>query len=311
MSRSLVLLLVFAAGPLALAQDYRLNARQIAPDTYVFAGLNEDFSFENGGNIVNTGFIVTTDGVLVINTGPSKRYGEQMRAAIARVTDKPILRVYISKLHPDHFLGNQAFGDVPIAALAGTIEGIKLQGETFTDNMYRLVGPWMQGTGLLLPNETVEPGRQALGGNDIEFTALDGHTPSDLVIYDRTTGVLFAGGLVFHQRAPTTPHADLDRWIAALDLLETLDARLIVPSHGPIADDKTPIQQTRDYLRWLKTTFRDAAQSGLDMAEVLYLRIPEPFRSWAVMPVEYHRSVSHLYETFEANALPLVARPTD
>ncbi|HAW39797.1 MAG TPA: MBL fold metallo-hydrolase, partial [Pseudomonas sp.] len=46
-----------------------------------------------GGNIVNTGFIVTDSGVVVIDSGPSRRYGEAMREAIARVTDRPIIKV--------------------------------------------------------------------------------------------------------------------------------------------------------------------------------------------------------------------------
>ena len=94
--------------------DYGLSPRQVAEDTWVVVGRNEDFSFENGGNIVNSAFIVTSEGVVVIDSGPSRRFGEQLRAAIARITDQPILRVLNTHHHPDHFLGNQAF---PLPAL--------------------------------------------------------------------------------------------------------------------------------------------------------------------------------------------------
>ena len=97
------------------AFDYRLAPRELAPGAYVIVGLKEDFSFTNGGNIVNTGFLVGTEGVIVIDTGPSRRYGEQMLAAIRRVTPLPVVLTLNTHHHPDHFLGNQAF---PPATLA-------------------------------------------------------------------------------------------------------------------------------------------------------------------------------------------------
>ncbi len=102
-------MLLCATQSVFAARDYALEPQQVAPNTYVLIGANEHFSFANGGNIANTGFIVTDDGVVVIDTGPSRLYGEQMIAAIRAVTDQPIVRVYNTHLHPDHFLGNQAF----------------------------------------------------------------------------------------------------------------------------------------------------------------------------------------------------------
>ncbi len=52
---------------------------------------------------------------------------------------------------------------------------------------------------------------------------------------------------VFNGRAATTPHADIARWLAALDTLEGLPARRWVPGHGEVATDTAPLRQTRDY----------------------------------------------------------------
>ncbi|HWS13085.1 MAG TPA: MBL fold metallo-hydrolase, partial [Rhodocyclaceae bacterium] len=127
--------LVPASGARAAeALDYGLKPERIAADTYMLRGREEDYSFRNGGNIVNTGFIVTRDGVVVIDTGPSKRYGEQMRAAIAQVTDRPVAKVFNTHHHPDHFFGNQAYAGLPIAALPPTIAAMKAEGGSFADN---------------------------------------------------------------------------------------------------------------------------------------------------------------------------------
>ncbi|MEZ5477360.1 MAG: quinoprotein relay system zinc metallohydrolase 1 [Thiolinea sp.] len=279
--------------------DYHLKPQQVAEDTYVFIGKTEDFSRKNGGYIVNTGFIVTTAGVIVIDSGPSRRFAEQQRAAIATVTDQPILRVYLTHHHPDHFLGDQVYADVPQYALAATRAGIQTEGEMFSDNMYRMVGDWMRGTRVTLPDKSVKVGVEEVGGHRLEFFAMKGHTPGDLVIFDHTTGVLFSGDLVFNQRAATTPHATLDDWLQSLQHLKELPFKVLVPGHGAVATDQAPIVQTRDYLEWLAATLQEGAESGMDMAEIMQSPIPERFQTISLVREELQRSVSHWFPALE------------
>jgi len=301
------LIALFALGwALLLAaadMDYGLAPEKIADDTWVLTGRSEDFSFTNGGNIVNTAFIVTQAGVLVIDSGPSRAYGEQLRRAIARITRQPVVRVINTHHHPDHFLGNQAFAPDTLAALPGTIHGIHTEGGSFNDNMYRLAGDWMAGTEPVAPIHPLAAGPLELGGHQFELIALEGHTGADLAILDRSTGVLFAGDLIFHDRAPTTPHARLPAWQASLDTLEALPFRHLVPGHGPVATDAGPIRQTRAWLGWLDHTLRQAADEGLDMTEALALPLPAEFRRLAVVDAEYRRSVGQLYPALEQQAL--------
>ncbi len=299
----LTITVMVMAFPAWGAKEYNLEPREIAPGTYVLLGHNEHFNFRNGGNIVNTGFILTDEGVIVIDTGPSRLYGEQMRAVIERITDLPLLKVFITHLHPDHFLGNQAFEDTPIAALAGTIEGIRSQGELFNDNMYRLAGPWMAGTRVVIPAETVKSGIVDIGGHRLRLMALDGHTDADLVILDETTGVLFTGDIVFHDRAPTTPHADVPRWLSALDQLSAIKYKVMVPGHGAYLSGPESIAQTRGYLRWLTGSLTNAAEAGKSMAEVLVADAPPAVTRLAVFTEEYQRSVTHLFPALETKAL--------
>jgi quinoprotein relay system zinc metallohydrolase 1 len=287
--------------------DYGLRPRRIAPDTYVLVGRNEDFDTRNGGNIVNTGFIVTAAGVVVIDSGPSQRYGEQMRQAIARITDRPILRVFITHQHPDHFLGNQAFPPASLNALPGTIAAISRDGNALAENMYRLAGDWMRGTEATAPTQAAGDGDWTVAEHRLHTLALAGHTGADLAIFDESTGVLFCGDLVFHGRAPTTPNAQLGRWFDSLDRLEQLSRspafRHLVPGHGEVADDAGPIRETRDYLSWLQTTMRRSAEAGLDMNEVMATPLPPTVSRLAVVAAEFRRSVGHLFPAAEQEAL--------
>lgn len=299
MALALVATVVYAAARF----DYGLTPKQLGPDTWYIEGSTGDFSYENGGNIVNTAFVVTDEGVLVIDTGPSRQYGEQLKAAIKRVTDKPIVVVFNTHHHPDHFLGNQAFDVKTVEALPETIALIKQDGGAFNENMYRLAGDAMAGTEVTPPGTAVQAGVLTLGTHEFELLSLSGHTPRDLAIYDRSTGTLFGGDLMFHQRAPTTPNAILSEWNAALDTLAALNAKLVVPGHGPASTTDAPIRQTRAWLQWLETTLRQSAEQGLDMNEVLAKPIPEDLARLSLAQSEFTRSVSHLYPAMELEVL--------
>lgn len=292
-----------ATAPEAARFDYHLAPQEIAPGVHVFIGLREDFSPTNGGNIVNTGFIVGSTGVIVIDTGPSRRYGEQMLAAIRRVTPLPVVLTVNTHHHPDHFLGNQAFPAATLAALPETQHGIRKDGEAFNENLYRMAGDWMEGTERVAPTQALAAGRRTVGGRDIEIVALDGHTPADLVLIDHASGTVFAGDLLFHDRAATTPHANVAHWLAALTRLEALPARQWVPGHGGVTRDNAAIAQTRDYLEWVAGTMRDGAEAGLDMTEMLARPIPARFRGLAEVEREYRRSVVHLFPAAEQAVL--------
>lgn len=297
-----LLVALFLSLPLAAAElVYALEPRRIAENTWLLEGSTENFAMSNGGDIVNVAFIVTEAGVVLIDTGISRRYGEALRAAIGRVTERPIVLVINTHHHPDHVFGNQAFGDVPIASLARTRELLAEQGAAFADNLYRLLGDWMRGTEVLLPGETLEPGVREIGGHRLRMLAFSGHTGADLAILDETTGVLFAADLVFYQRALTTPQTPgLQVWLDDLAALEKLPYALLVPGHGPVASGREPFAQMRDYLGWLDGLLRDSAAAGLDMNEVMNAPIPERFAVISQSRFELIRTVTHLYPKYEA-----------
>ena len=318
MKKTLVSALAALACACAMAQpastapdpatlDYRLQPRQIAPGTWVIEGAVADFRPANGCNIINTAFIATGDGVIVINTGPSRLYGEQQRRAIAAVTPQPVRRVLNLNLHPDYFFGNQAWDGVPTQALPGSIAGMRAEGESYADNLYRLCGGWMRGTQATPARQALEPGSFTLGDHRLELRRLRGHTGDDLVLLDHSTGVLFAGGLVFAGRVPTTPHADAAQWIETLDLLALWqrqgEFKQLVPSHGPVDQGLQGIAQTRDWLRWLTGWMQDSAQQGLDLSELLRAPVPTRFAGWAAQPAELHRSLAQWYPAYERRAL--------
>lgn len=297
-----------AAPPLFAAprRQYGLVPVEVADGLWMIEGTTEYFSDENGGAIVNCALARTDTGIVVIDTGPSRKYGEALRAAANEISALGVAAAINTHHHPDHFFGNQVFADRPIHALPRTSTLARDEGEAFSDNMYRLLGDWMLGTEVVPPDTAIDSSVLTIGGRAFTVLPLSGHTDADLALVDQATGTLIAGDLAFLDRAPTTPHADLALWRQSLEALQAVGASAVLPGHGPFDSAGQSLRQTDDYLDWLGTTLTDAAKEGLDMVEIMALPLPGRFAAMGAMPTEFHRSVSHLFADIERQALPLV-----
>ncbi len=287
---------------------YALRPQRLTDGIWLVPGAQEAITRANGGAIANVAILDSSEGAIIVDTGPSKRFGEALAALAKELTGKPVARVYITHFHPDHVFGNQAFPADVIAAPQGVIDGLKQVGEDFASAMYHTAGDWMRGTEVVLPRRAVGVGLDEVGDRRLRLLPLKGHTGSDLAIFDERSGFLFAGDLVFLDRAPTTPHADLERWQISLATLGAIPHNLLVPGHGPAEHGGRGIVQTRDWLSAIDRQVREAFDSGLDMTEAIALALPRWTETIALARYEYERTVMHLYPRLEAARLPRVDR---
>ncbi|WCT73210.1 quinoprotein relay system zinc metallohydrolase 1 [Sphingomonas naphthae] len=297
---------LIGAAP-APTHSYTITPEPIGDGIWIVRGADAPIEAANGGAIANITIITTPKGTVLVDAGPSLRYGTQLKAVAEALGKGPVVRVYATHLHPDHSFGIAAFDPGIVAATGGTIDEMGVEGAGFSDGMYRLLGDWMRGTELPRPGRRIGDGMEDFGGRILRSISLAGHSGSDLAILDERTGILIAGDLVFHDRAPSTPHADLAKWRGALDALKALPHKSVVPGHGPF--DPTPataIDQTRDWIDWLEGAMTQAVASGLDMVEAGEMDIPARFSGIAAARYEVRRSASHLYPGLEAKLLPRV-----
>jgi len=286
---------------------YRITPQPIGDGLWLVRGDDGPIAATNGGAIANIVIAATDAGTVLVDCGPSLRYGQALKLMAETLTGKPAVRVYLTHLHPDHIFGSAAFDPKVLATTAAVAATIEQEGTSFSDGMYRLLGDWMRGSELRMPGTILPGDSETIGGRTFRLLTLSGHSAADLAILDTRTGTLIAGDLVFHDRAPSTPHADLPKWRAALDRLAAVPHRSLVPGHGP--RDLTPtaaIDQTRDWLAWLDGMLRAAVQSGSDMVEAGDTAIPQRFAGITTARYELQRSVSHFFPRLEAELLPRI-----
>lgn len=291
------------AAPLA----YSLKPEKLTDGIWLIRGAQEAITTENGGAIANISILDTDAGAVIIDSGPSHRFGIALEKTAKELTGKPVVRVYNTHFHPDHVLGNQAFDTATIAAPKGVAEGLKVLGNGFTDAMYRIAGDWMRDTEVVIPGTILDTDVEDFGNRRIRPLAMRGHTPSDLVLFDELSGFLFAGDLVFLDRAPTTPHADFERWKISLANLGGIPHEMLIPGHGPAEPNNSRgLDQTRQWLDAVQTIIRDAFEKGLDISEATALPLPAWTDRIALARYEFERTVMHLYPALEAERWPRV-----
>ena len=201
---------------------------------------------ENRGMMANIIFVVTSAGVVVIDSGASLQIGQMAIRMIRKVTDKPVVAVFNSHHHGDHWLGNHAFvktyGDkLPIYSLASTIT--KLMGTEA--NLWRgLMERWTNqstiGTQVVIPNTAVQHG-QVIQFGDVSLRMHHygtAHTPSDLsveIVQDKVTAV---GDIAMTNRIANMDEGSYPgtfKYYKAL--MAAAGEQLWVPGHGHARQD--------------------------------------------------------------------------
>ena len=227
----------------------------------------------NQGMMCNITFVVTDDGVVILDSGGSLQIGEMAIRMIRTVTDKPVVAIFVSHYHGDHWLGNHAFvneygDDLPIYAHPHTktaIEGV--QGDLWRSLMERWTEGATMGTRVVAPNRTINH------GDEFQFGAVAlrmhhygvAHTPSDIsmeVVGDRLT---YVGDVAMDRRIA---NMDDGSFQGSLDYIDALKAEagseIWVPGHGRATDHL--MQWNRELFAGIYENCLEAVENMEDMA---------------------------------------------
>lgn len=291
----------------SLPPAHALQPIQVGEGVYAFIGDPGEIGPGNEGDIGNSGFIVGSSGVVVIDTGVSFRHGKAMIEAIRRVSDKPVELVVNTHAVQEFLFGNAAFAELgaPLLAHVKTAELMRERCQHCLENLRKILGPQaMAGTRLVLPETTVE-GSTILeaAGRTLELLYFGwASTPGDMAVLDRRSGVLFAGGLVSAGRIPVLRDGKLDGWLHALDQLGRVPARVIVPGHGPPGGPEI-IQATAFYLRALDEKVQALYKAGAGLIDAVDSATLPAYAGWSMYPSLHRQNVLHRYLQLEVEEL--------
>ena len=260
-----------AANPIEIPT---LTPQRVAPNVYVFQGSPGVASQENRGFNSNAGFVVTKNGVVVIDALGTPVLGQGMINAIHKVTKQPIRRVIVTHYHADHFYGLQAFKRAGAEVWAHAAGREYLQsGEGAARLVQRRqdLAPWVDDKTQLVPADRwLDSGATfTLGETKFEIIHLGpAHAPDDVIIIVGDSGVIFTGDILFTGRIPFVGEADSKRWLQTFSRLLELKPRIMVTGHGaPSREPAKDLAMTREYLLYLRETMGKAVADFVPFEE--------------------------------------------
>ena len=284
------------------AFDYKLQPKKVAENVWCFFGAIEKPTKENAGNMANNCYIKTTDGYLVMDTGPSYQFAKQAYEAMQKIEDLPVKYVVNSHEHDDHWLGNdfykQKFGTTligPESINTNYKEGDKTR-------MYNILPQnAIEGTHIIDLDKVVkEQETLVLGGEKFDIIPIDvkAHTGDDVFIYMPERKVLFAGDLVMNGRITSGRHGSVMGQLKALAMMQKLDWKILVPGHGFITD-ATAMDEANLYFKLTKERILKAIDEGVDATEINEVVKLIEFKDKAMYDILNAQNIGFAYEELE------------
>ncbi|WP_237055316.1 MBL fold metallo-hydrolase [Microbulbifer sediminum] len=257
-------MLVSVSAPVSMAQDrfadVEISSQQVTDKIHMLQGA--------GGNIA---VFSGEDGTFMVDDQYAPLTG-RIRAAIDKISDKPVRFVVNTHWHGDHTGGNENFGEAGALVVAHENVRKRMSTEQF-----------MKAFGRKVPASPVE----ALpvitftdattfhwNGDDVHVQHVDpAHTDGDSIVHFRNANVIHMGDTFFNGSYPfidLSSGGSVDGVVAAMDRVLALadDKTRIIPGHGPLSD-KAELKAQRDLLVQLRDQIQALVDQGMSREEVI------------------------------------------
>jgi glyoxylase-like metal-dependent hydrolase (beta-lactamase superfamily II) len=260
-----------------------IPAKQISKHTWLIYSPDGFPTPENRGMMANVIFVISSQGVIILDSGASLQIGEMAIRMIKRVTNKPVIAIFNSHYHGDHFLGNQAFvetygNSIPIYAHPYSITQIKgIEGNAWRNLMERWTNQATAGTKVIPPTHIAKQG-DVFHYGDIRIKIHHhgtAHTPGDIcmqVVEDKMT---YVGDIAMGNRIANMDDGSYVGTFKTYTNLQSSEGdQLWVPGHGE--PSKHLLHEYGEFLAGIYDTCVKAVKEGQDLSVAKSLVLKDP-----------------------------------
>jgi len=266
--------------------------------------INENIYVESQLSMCNTSVVVTSAGVVVIDTPMLPANAKKVAAEIARFG--PVRYVINTEPHGDHISGNCYFGG-QVVTHEGTRDAILASKVDDFKNMLRMMAPDsppVDSDFRFRPPDITFSDRLTLylGKHTFRLINLPGHSPYQVAVHVPEERIVFTSDNIVVEGMPYFHQAVPLEWLKSLKEYEKLDVDKVVPGHGRVVD-KSYIRQMAQTVQTFIDTVRSAIDKGLSLPEAqeqvtfegLLPQIPRDERSADIIRM----NVGRLYEVLK------------
>ena len=277
---------------------------EVIPNVFSAIGATAPPTYANSGHNNNLSFVITTDGVVVINSGASVRLASALHEEIKTITDQPVKLVINENGQGHAILGNLYWSQLGVDILAheDAIHEIEENSYTILERMKSYNRDKAIGTEVIIPNKSFsEKIIFNLGG--LEFHVLHlgpAHGPGDTQVWLPQLSLMIAGDMAFHERMlPIFENTCTKCWLETWDeKFAPLNATYVIPGHGHPTNMAQVTRFTRNYLLDLRAKVSEVLDNGGDLAEAFYVD-QERWRSLDTFEELAKRNAGRVFEEME------------
>lgn len=279
------------------------TVEEVAPGNHVHHGSLDDRTPDNVGDQANIGFIIGERCVAVVDPGGSLRVGLALRAALRRITEKPVCYVIITHTHPDHFFGAAAFrqDNATVVGHENLPRALGQRARPYLNSLKRDLGDLAAGSDVVPPTLLVKDETTLdLGSRTIVLHAWPpAHTDNDLTVFDALTGTLWLGDLLFVEHTPVVD-GTITGFIRVIDQLAGIEARGFVPGHGRTALPwPAALVPQKEYLQRIVRETRSAIKARRTIEEAVDTVGQSEAPKWLAFDRFHRRNVTAAYAELE------------
>jgi len=269
-----VLLFEIVTTPRPAHSSDDFEVQKITDDVFALVGPLGDRTPENLSNNATYGVIVTSEGVVLIDSGGTYKGAQRIHETIKNLTEEPVKLVINTNGQDHRWLGNDYFRQqgAKIIAHRKTVED---QEARLDDQLIRLANTvgdsGMAGTSATHADEIFDEKRNlVIGDKTLELHPVgQAHTPSDVIVWLPKEKVMFSGDIVYTERMLSVrPYSNSGSWINAFETMAAFEPEHIVPGHGHVTTLEKARQDTYSYLRFLRDSVYEFMDAGGDIADI-------------------------------------------
>lgn len=296
----IMITLIANANERTIPTDYALT--KLTDRVYVIHGPNEPPSKKNRGFRNNPVLVKTSEGIVIIDPGSSVYTGELVVKKARSLSDKPIIAIFNTHAHGDHWLGNHGiqkhFREVVIYAHPKMKIGIDAgDGEMWIKAINKRTEGMIKGTKVVGPTKTVQQGDRIKLGS-VSFRIYHNgkaHSDSDLMIEIVEEKVLIFGDN-WRNKNVGIFMASFSGNLAALDIGLATKAKYFVPGHGKSGDENS-VKSYRDFIVALKKQVKKHFEADLSDFEMKpkVIKALQKYNSWVGFDENIGRLINLAY----------------
>lgn len=256
------------------AQDSMLfrKPEKVVEGIWSAIGATAPPTYQNSGHNNNLSFIVTTDGVVVINAGDNYLLAKSLHEEIKQITDQPVKYIILENAQGHAMLGSNYWKEqgAKIIAHRDAAESIEKQGERTLEHMKQGRKDKALGTRVVMPDIVFDDSYELTMGDEI-IQALHlgpAHSPGDISVWLPKRKLVIAGDIAFHQRLVfISEHTDTAAWVDTWKKFAALDADIVIPGHGQPTNMLEVTLYTRDYLVYMRNQMASLIEEGKELSD--------------------------------------------